>query len=81
MNIVFLLDTLELNTLRRRMRTAQARLRSESGMDAAMRRELAIQATQDAARARELASAVEGVADPFRALSEQLNQTNTASNE
>ena len=80
-NIVFLLDTLELNTLRRRMRTAQARLRSESGMDAAMRRELAIQATQDAARARELASAVEGVADPFRALSEQLNQTNTASNE
>lgn len=80
-NIVFLLDTLELNTLRRRMRTAQARLRSESGMDAAMRRELAIQATQDAARARELASAVEGVADPFRALSEQLNQTNTAPNE
>ena len=80
-NIVFLLDTLELNTLRRRMRTAQARLRSESGMDAAMRRELAIQATQDAARARELASAVEGVADPFRALSEQLTQTNTASNE
>ena len=80
-NIVFLLDTLELNTLRRRMRTAQARLRSESGMDAAMRRELAIQATQDAARARELASAVEGVADPFRALSEQLTQTNTAPNE
>ena len=80
-NIVFMLDTLELNTLRRRMRTAQARLRSDSGMDAAMRRELAIQATRDAARARELASAVEGVADPFRTLSEQLNQNNAASNE
>ena len=79
-NIVFLLDTLELNTLRRRMRTAQARLRSDSGMDAATRRELAIQATQDAARARELASAVEGVADPFRTLSEQLNQPSVASN-
>ena len=79
-NIVFLLDTLELNTLRRRMRTAQARLRSDSGMDAATRRELAIQATQDAARARELASAVEGVADPFRTLSEQLNQPSAASN-
>ena len=80
-NIVFLLDTLELNTLRRRMRTAQARLRSDSGMDSATRRELAIQATQDAARARELASAVEGVADPFRTLSEQLNQNNAASDE
>ena len=79
-NIVFLLDTLELNTLRRRMRTAQARLRSDSGMDAATRRELAIQATQDAARARELASAVEGVADPFRTLSEQLNQPSAAPN-
>lgn len=79
-NIVFLLDTLELNTLRRRMRTAQARLRSDSGMDAATRRELAIQATQDAARVRELASAVEGVADPFRTLSEQLNQPSAASN-
>ena len=79
-NVVFLLDTLELNTLRRRMRTAQARLRSDSGMDAATRRELAIQATQDAARVRELASAVEGVADPFRTLSEQLNQPSAASN-
>ena len=79
-NIVFLLDTLELNTLRRRMRTAQARLRSDSGMDAATRRELAVQATQDAARVRELASAVEGVADPFRTLSEQLNQPSAASN-
>ena len=77
---MFLLDTLELNTLRRRMRTVQARLRSDSGMDAATRRELAIQATQDAARARELASAVEGVADPFRTLSEQLNQPSAAPN-
>ena len=49
-------------------------------MDAATRRELAIQATQDAARVRELASAVEGVADPFRTLSEQLNQPSAASN-
>ena len=78
---MFLLDTLELNTLRRRMRTAQARLRSDSSMDSATRRELAIQATQDAARARELASAVEGVADPFRTLSEQLDQNSAASDE
>ena len=62
------------------MDAAQARLRSDSGMDAATRRELAIQATQDAARVRELASAVEGVADPFRTLSEQLNQPSAASN-
>ena len=67
-NITFLLDTLELYTLRRRMQNAQSRLRSDSSLDSQARRDLAIQATQDASRIRELAKAVEGVADPFRML-------------
>lgn len=66
-NIAFLLDTLELYTTRRRMRAAQGRLRSDRSLVAQDRRALAIQATQDAARIRELERAVEGVADPFRA--------------
>lgn len=66
-NIAFLLDTLELYTTRRRMRAAQGRLRSDRSLAAQDRRTLAIQATQDAARIRELERAVEGVADPFRA--------------
>ena len=66
-NIAFLLDTLELYTTRRRMRAAQGRLRSDRSLAAQDRRALAIQATQDAARIRELERAVEGVADPFRA--------------
>ena len=65
-NIEFLLDTLELYTTRRRMKTAQARLRSNRSMSSDERRELAIQATRDAARIRELEQAVEGIADPFR---------------
>ena len=65
-NIVFLLDTLELYTVRRRMRAAQARLRTDRSMPSDERRNLAIQATQDAARLRELEKRVEGVADPFR---------------
>lgn len=69
-NIGFLLDTLELYTLRRRMRATQAKLRTDRTLDAAQRREMTIQATRDAARARELARAVEGVADPFRTLEE-----------
>ena len=64
-NIAFLLDTLELLTVRRRVRDIQARLRSGATLDAHERRELAIQATRDAARQRELASRLEGVADPF----------------
>ena len=65
-NIVFLLDTLELYTARRRMRSAQARLRTDHGLTSEERRELAIQASQDAARIRELEKRVEGIADPFR---------------
>ena len=65
-NIVFLLDTLELYTARRRIRSAQARLRSDHGLTSDERRELAIQASQDAARIRELEKRVEGIADPFR---------------
>ena len=65
-NIVFLLDTLELYTARRRMRSAQARLRSDTKLTSEERRELAIGASQDAARIRELEKRVEGIADPFR---------------
>lgn len=65
-NIAFLLDTLELYTARRRMKAAQSRLRSNSSLSSDERRELAIQATRDAARIRELERAVEGIADPFR---------------
>ena len=65
-NIVFLLDTLELYTARRRMRSAQARLRTDHALTSEERRDLAIQASQDAARIRELEKRVEGVADPFR---------------
>lgn len=67
-NIEFLLDTLELLTVKRRMRANQAKLRSNRGLESAERRDLMIQATRDAARVRELAAAVEGVADPFRNL-------------
>lgn len=65
-NIDFLLDTLELNTARRRLRHAQAQLRGGSGLEAEERRNLTIQATKDAARIHELERKVEGVADPFR---------------
>ena len=65
-NIEFLLDTLELLTARRRMRAVQARLRSDRSLPSDERRTLAIQATQDAARIRQLERAVEGIADPFR---------------
>ena len=64
-NVVFLLDTLELYTARRRMRSAQARLRSDGQLSSDERRELAIGASRDAARIRELEKRVEGVADPF----------------
>lgn len=65
-NVKFLLDTLELYTVNRRMRSTQAKIRSGRVSDAGERRELTIQATRDAARARELARELEGVADPFR---------------
>ncbi|MBM6906603.1 DNA primase [Collinsella tanakaei] len=67
-NIEFLLDTLELYTIRRRMRAAQACLRTDRTLSAEERRDMTIKATQDAARVRELERAVEGVADPFRTL-------------
>lgn len=67
-NIAFLLDSLELFTLRRRMKASQSKLRSDKSLSPGERRSMAIQATQDAARARELAKAVEDVADPFRNL-------------
>lgn len=65
-NITFLLDTLELYTVRRRMKSAQSRLRSDTSLGADDRRALTIQASQDAVRIRELERAVEGIADPFR---------------
>ena len=65
-NIVFILDTLELYTVKRRMAAARSRLRSDSSLSAEERRNLAIQASQDVARVRQLERAVEGVADPFR---------------
>ncbi len=74
-NIAFLLDTLELYTLRRRMQKAQSRLRSDRTLDAEGRRSLIVQTTQDSARLRELRNAVEGVADPFR----QFAQTDGSS--
>ncbi|MDM8245214.1 DNA primase [Collinsella tanakaei] len=70
-NIEFLLDTLELYTIRRRMWQAQARLRSDRSLTVEERRDMAIRATQDAARVRELERAVEGVADPFRQYDQQ----------
>ena len=64
-NIKFLLDTLELFTVRRRLRSAQGKLRQGSGLTREERRELTIQASQGAARMRELERELEGVADPF----------------
>mgnify|MGYP000771440232 CR=1 FL=1 len=66
-NIGFLLDTLELYTVRRRVKSAQSRLRSDATLASDERRELAIQATQDAARIRELEKVVSDIADPFKA--------------
>ena len=67
-NIEFLLDTLELLTARRRMRSVQGRLRSDRSLEPEERRDLMVQASQDAARIRELTQSLEGVADPFRSL-------------
>ncbi len=67
-NIAFLLDTLELYTLQRRMRAAQAKLRSDRSLDTDARRALVVQTTQDAQRLRELEKSIEGVADPFKLL-------------
>ena len=63
--IEFLMNTLELYTVQRRLRAVQARLRQDRSLDRAQRRELTIQATQFAARQRELQKAVSGIADPF----------------
>lgn len=65
-NIEFLIDTLELYTVQRRLREAQAQLRQGRGLSHEERRELTIKATRYAARQRELHKAVGGIADPFR---------------
>ena len=67
-NIKFLLDTLELYTVQRGLRNAQARLRQGRDLSADERRDLMIRASQGAARMRELERTLEGVADPFAAL-------------
>ena len=64
-NIAFLLDTLELYTVRRRIQETQGRLRSDRSLTADERRSLTEQAVKDAARSRELARSVEAVANPF----------------
>ncbi len=64
-NIEFLLNSLELYTVRRRYRSAQGRLRTDRTLDADARRELTVQALNDNKRIQELARAIEGVADPF----------------
>lgn len=55
-NIVFMLDTLELYTIKRRMRAAQAKLRQNRSLDDEARRVLTMQAMQDSQRQRELQS-------------------------
>lgn len=65
-NIQFLLDTLELYTLRRRLKSAQSRLRAASSLSSEERRALTIQASQNTARIRELERAVGDIADPFK---------------
>jgi len=65
-NIVFMLDTLELYTIKRRMRAAQAKLRQDRSLDDEARRALTVQAAQDSQRQRELQKSIGGVADPFR---------------
>ena len=65
-NIVFMLDTLELYTIKRRMRAAQAKLRQDRSLDDGARRALTVQAAQDSQRQRELQKSIGGVADPFR---------------
>ncbi len=64
-NIEFLINTLELYTVQRRLRAVQARLRQDRSLGHDERRALTIQATQFAARQRELQRAVGGIADPF----------------
>ncbi len=71
-NIEFMLDTLELYTVKRRYRTAQGRLRSDRTLDADARRELTVQALADNKRIHELARSLEGVADPFRLIDSRV---------
>ena len=71
-NIKFLLDTLELFTVRRRLKAAQGKLRQGSGLTSEERRELTISASQGAARMRALEAELEGVADPFAQTASQL---------
>ncbi|QWT16963.1 DNA primase [Collinsella sp. zg1085] len=64
--IAFLLDTLEMYTVKRHLKSIQAQLRSNQVASVDERRTLTIQATQEARRLRELEQSVEGVANPFR---------------
>ena len=63
---MFMLDALELYTIKRRMRAAQAKLRQDRSLDDEARRALTVQAAQDSQRQRELQKSIGGVADPFR---------------
>ena len=65
-NIRFLLDTLEFFTVKRRMNATIGKLRVSTDLTDDERRDLVMQQQEDAKRSRELASAIEGVADPFR---------------
>ena len=66
MDFGFMLDTLELYTIKRRMRAAQAKLRQDRSLGDEARRALTVQAAQDSQRQRELQKSIGGVADPFR---------------
>ena len=77
-NIVFMLDTLELYTIKRRMRAAQAKLRQDRSLDDEARRALTMQAMQDSQRQRELQKSIGGVADPFRLIGPEAAGTEQA---
>lgn len=79
-NIKFLLDTLELFTVRRRLKAAQGKLRQGSGLTSEERRELTINASQGAARMRALEAELEGVADPFAQTVAQLASGESSDN-
>ena len=60
------METIEIYTIKRRMRAAQAKLRQDRSLDDEARRALTVQAAQDSQRQRELQKSIGGVADPFR---------------
>ena len=75
---MFMLDTLELYTNKRRMRAAQAKLRQDRSLDDGARRALTVQAAQDSQRQRELQKSIGGVADPFRLIGLEVAGTEQA---